>query len=179
MRKVSLLRILLELIVIAGYLVIGVTLVTFLMQHESISQFFIGLFFIAIGVIQITEFFTLRIATKLKSAPNVVVAVLLIALGFILVFLNFEPEALCLILAIACLSFGIVRIITAVLNLLRQPLLNAVRIILNIIMIVMCIFLIAKRNDVLIPFTLFLGIALLVEAGVLLIEFFIRRYQNN
>ena len=52
MKKRNFLNILLELIVLFGHLIIGVTVVTFLMQGESINRIFIGLILMAMGSLQ-------------------------------------------------------------------------------------------------------------------------------
>lgn len=178
MKKRNFLNILLELIVLFGHLIIGVTVVTFLMQGESINRIFIGLILMAMGMIEITEFFTYKIATKLKSVQGLIAAILTVALGAVFLIIKMDIKVLCILLGASCIALGITRIVTSILNLLRQPLINSVRIVLNVTMIVLCIFLIVKTLDFLGGFTTFMGIALLVEAAILLVEFLIHRYQN-
>ena len=178
MKRSSFLNILLELIVLFGHLILGVTIVTFLLHHEAISRVFIGLVVTATGMIEITEFFTYKITTKMKSMQNLIAAICMVILGVVFVIVRMDTKILCIILGIACTAFAITRIITAVLNMMRQPLINAVRVILNITMIVLNIFLIVKTIDFLASFTTFIGIAMCIEALILLIEFLIHRYQN-
>lgn len=178
MKKTNWLNIVLELIVIFGHLIVGVTVVTFVLQKETISRPFIGLVLMAMGMIDLTEFFTLKIESRLKSIQNVVVALLTIALGTVLLFVKIDYKTMCIILGSCCICFGVTRITTAILNLLRQPLINGIRLILNVTMIVVCIFLIVKTLDFIVGFTGFMGVLLLVEAAFLLIEFIIHRYQS-
>ena len=178
MRKVNVFNIILELIVILGSIVIGVTVLTYIYQHEYYNKILLALIILSIGLIGLTEFFTLKFAIRFRSIQNAVASTLLIALGLVFLLLKIEMPQICLIWGIANIVLGVTHITTAVLNILRKPLINGVRIILNIILIVFSIFLMVKNIDYLNAFLVFVGIALLVEAAILLVEFIIERYQN-
>ena len=87
-------------------------------------------------------------------------------------------KQICIIWSIANFVIALTHIITSVINILRKPLINGVRIILNALLVIFSIILLIETIDYLNTFLIFLGIALLVEASILLIEFFISRYQN-
>lgn len=178
MRKSNFYNILLELIVLFGHLIIGVTIVTFILQHEPINRVFIGLILTAMGMIEITEFFTYKITTKLKSVQNLIAAMITVILGIVIIIVKIDTKTLCIILGISCIAFALTRIVTSILNLLRIPLINGVRIILNVTNIVLSIFLIVIKIDFLVGYTTYIGIALLIESAILLVEFLIHRYQN-
>ena len=178
MRKVNVFNIVLELIVILGSVVIGVTLLTYIFQHAYYNKILIALIVLSIGLIGLTEFFTLKFAIRFRSIQNAVGSTLLIALGLIFLIMKIELKQICLIWGIGNIALSVIHITTAVLNILRKPLINGVRIILNILLIVFSIFLMVKNIDYLDTFLIFLGIALLVEAVILLVEFIIERYQN-
>lgn len=178
MKKPNVFQIILELIVILGFIVVGVTVLTFLIQHVAVDRICIGLIIIAVGIFGLAEYFTLKFAIRIRSIANIIASVAFIVVGIIFVIFKMEIKQLCLILGITCIGCSVARITTSVLNLLRQPLLNGIRIILNLILIVFSIFLIVKTVDFLNSYLMFLGIAFLIEAGTLFIEFLIHRYQN-
>ena len=178
MKKPNVFQIILELIVILGFIVVGVTVLTFLIQHVAVDRICIGLIAMAVGIFGLAEYFTLKFAIRIRSIANVIASAAMIVVGVLFVVLKFEIKNLCVVLGILSIGCSVARITTSVLNLLRQPLLNGVRIILNIILIIFSIFLIVKTVDFLNNFLMFLGIAFLIEAGTLFVEFLIHRYQN-
>ena len=178
MRKVNVFNIILELIVILGSIVIGVTVLTYIYQHEYYNKILLALIVLAVGLIGLTEFFTLKFAIRIRSIQNAVGSVLLIGLGLVFLLFKLEMKQICLIWGISNIALATIHITTSVLNILRKPLINGVRIILNLLLIVFSIILMIKNIDFLNPFLIFVGIALLVDAAILLIEFIIARYQN-
>jgi len=178
MRRTNIFRYVLELIVVLGHLVIGVTVLTYLFQSVPIDKVFIGAILIAIGVCNFTDFFTLKRLMKIKSAQNLAISLLTIGLGVIFILLNINMDLLCILYGAFSIGFSIVKIITAALCLTHQPLLNAIKIILNIIEIIFSIFLIIRTLDFLYGHMTFIGIALVIEAFILLVEFMVHRYQR-
>ena len=178
MKKPNVFQIVLELIVILGFIVVGVTVLTFLIQHVAIDRICIGLIIMAVGIFGLVEYFTLKFAVRIRSIANVIASAAIIVIGVLFIVFKMEIKQLCTIMGFVSIGYSVARITTAVLNLLRQPLLNGVRIILSIILIVFSIFLIVKTVDFLNSYLMYLGIAFLVEAGTLFIEFLIHRYQN-
>ena len=178
MKKTNVLLIVLELIIIFGYIVIGVTILTYLFQHVAIDRIVIGLILMAVGVFGLTEFFTLKFSVRIKSFPILIVSILSVILGGLFIFIKFNSKDLCIILASCQMAFAIARIATAIVNLLRQPLLNGFRIIIHVTEIVFLIFLLIRTVNVLNAYLIALGIFFLIEATALLIEFLIHRYQN-
>ena len=63
-------------------------------------------------------------------------------------------------------------------NILKQPFLNVVIIILCVTEAIFAIFLIANTVEALDHHFIFIGISLLIEAFILLVEFLIHRYQK-
>ena len=178
MRRTSFLNILLEIVVVLGYIVIGVTCLTYIMQRANVDRFFIGSIVGAIGILQFAGFFTLKFAVKLKSIQSAVAALAMVALGIVFIVVDMETDTTCILLGAFNIGMNIVSITTSSINLNRQPLLNSARIIIAISSIVFSIILIVRRNVFFETFMTFVGIALLVEAFVLFIEFIIHRYQN-
>lgn len=178
MKRVNVFQIILELITIFGFLVVGTTISTFLIQKVAVDRIAIGLIIMAIGLLGITEFFTLKYVIKIKSIANVIVNALAVVFGILAIVIKMETNQLCLIWGWFSLGYAAGRITTAVINLLRQPLLNGIRIILAIIMIIFAIFFIFKTISYLYNYLTYLGVASLVEGATLLVEFLIHRYQN-
>ena len=178
MKRVNVFQIVLELIVVFGFLVVGTTISTFLIQKVAVDRIAIGLIVMAIGLLGITEFFTLKYVIKIKSIANVIVNALAVVFGVIAIAIKMETSQLCLIWAWFSLGYAAGRITTAVFLLLRQPLLSGVRIILAILMIIFAIFFVFKTISYLYNYLTFLGVACLVEGATLFIEFLIHRYQN-
>lgn len=178
MRKINVFNTILELIVILGNIVIGVTVLTYIYQHEYYNKILLALIILAVGLIGLTEFFTLKFVLRIRSIQNAVGSVLLIGLGLIFLFAKLEMKQICLIWGISNIVLASIHVTTSVLNILRKPLINGVRIILNICLVVFSIFLMVKTIDYLNSFLVFVGVALLVEAAILMIEFIIARYQE-
>ena len=178
MKRNNILHYTLELIVILGYLVLGVTVLTYLIQNVPMDHVFIGFIVLADGVISFTDFVTWKYTTRIKSVQSAVAAVASIALGAVFIFIKMDISLLCILFGAFSIAFSIVRIATAVLNLTRQPLLNGIKIIISITEIVFSVLLIIRTVDSLYAHMTFLGIALLVEAFILLVEFMVHRYQR-
>ena len=178
MKRNNILHYTLELIVILGFLVLGVTVLTYLIQKVPMDNVFIGFIVLADGVISFTDFVTWKYTTRIKSIQSAVAAVAMVALGLIFVFVGMDPTLFCVLFGAFSIAFSIVRIVTAVLNLTRQPLLNGIKIIISITEIVFSILLIIRTMNSLYAHMHFLGIALIVEAFILLVEFMVHRYQG-
>ena len=178
MKRVNVLNIILELIVILGYIVIGMTCLTYIFQRATVDRFFIGAIVGAIGVIQFANFFTQKYLVKLKSIQSAVAALIMVALGIVFIVINMEPALVCILLGSFNIGLNIISIFTGSLNMSHQPLFNSARIIIDIISIVFSIFLVVQKEAYFYTYLSFVGIALLVEAVVLFIEFIIHRYQN-
>lgn len=178
MKKTNVLQIVLELIVILGSLIVGTTILICHFLNVSITKTLIGLIIVSISTIGISEFLTLKIETKLKSILSLVFYICGDILGLILLLLNINGHALCIIWGIFTILFATVRITTSFFNLLKQPLLNIMRIITKTVAIVFGIILIVNTLEFAKTFFVFIGIILLIEGIVLLIEFIIHRFQN-
>ena len=179
MRKAGLLHILLEVITILSNIVIGVTILTFLYQGVEINKSYIGSIIMAIGVTELVEFLSMKDLVKLRNIPNAVVAVASIVLGLLFMFLNIDLPTTCVVWGICSIAFQVVKIADAGLNLIRQPFLNIFIIILCIIETIFSIFLIIKTTNSVANHLTYVGISLLVEAFLLVIEFIIHRYQKD
>ena len=178
MKRNNILHYTLELIVILGYLVLGVTVLTYLIQNVPMDHVFIGFIVLADGVISFTDFVTWKYTTRIKSIQSAVAALASIVLGAVFIFVEMDISLLCILFGAFSIAFSIVRIATAVLNLTRQPLLNGIKIIISITEIIFSVFLIIRTVDSLYAHMTFLGIALSVEAFILLVEFMVHRYQR-
>ena len=178
MKRINVFNIILQLIVILGSIVIGITVLTYIYQHEYYNKILIGLIIMSVGLMGLTEFFTLRFAIRMRSIQYAVISALEVVLGLLFILLKIEMKQICIIWSIANFVIALTHIITSVINILRKPLINGVRIILNALLVIFSIILLIETIDYLNTFLIFLGIALLVEASILLIEFFISRYQN-
>ena len=178
MKRNNILHYTLELIVILGYLVLGVTVLTYLIHNVPMDNVFIGFIVLADGVISLTDFVTWKFATRIKSIQSLIAAIASIALGAIFIFIKMDIKLLCVLFGAFSIGFSIIRIVTAVLNLTRQPLLNGIKIIISITEIVFSVFLIIRTVDSLYSHMTFLGIALSIEAFILLVEFMVHRYQR-
>lgn len=177
--KRNALHILLELIVDIGFLVLGVTILTFLGQGIPFPFSTIGPLVLAVGVLEVADFFTWKFATRRRSIQSLAAAILSVALGiFFIIGHNIDTKVLCIIWGIASVVFSVAKIATGVMNLSYQPLINGVKIILSITEVVFSILLIIQQQHAIQHHMLFLGIALLVEAVTLFVEFVIHRYQS-
>ena len=178
MKRANVLNITLELIVILGYIVIGMTCLTYIFQHANPDRFFIGSIVGALGILQFASYFTQKFAVRLKSIQSAVVALVMVALGIVFIVANIEQPLIYILVGAFTIGFSIVGISTSVINMTHQPLLNSASIIIYIIAIVFSIFLLVRLESYFYTFISFIGIALLVAAIVLLIEFIIHRYQS-
>ena len=179
MGRRSFLHIILELIVILGFLILGITILTMITQKIGFHWLTIGSLVLAIGVLEAADFFTWKFATRRRSIQSVVAAGFAIAFGaFFMIGHNIDSKALCIIFGCSCICFFIATITTGIMNLSYQPLINIVKIIISITGIVFAIILIVQRQNGIPGLMLYLGIALTVKAFTLFIEFVIHRYQN-
>ena len=183
MRKSGTLHIILEIVTILSNIIIGVSVLTFIAyQHQEsldLNKSFIGSVVLAIGVTEMVEFLSLKTLAKLRNIPNAVVALLSMITGVLIMAIEMELETACIVWAICAMVFQVVKIVNAGFNVLKQPFLNIVIIILCVTEIIFCIFLLAKTVEALNHHFIFIGVSLLVEAFILIVEFIIHRYQNN
>lgn len=178
MKKTNTLHIVLELITILSNIVIGVTILTFLTQGVQADKSYIGSIVLAIGATEMVEFLSLKDLAKRRHVLNAIIAILSMAFGVLLLSLPLELPIVCIVLGIVNICFLVVRVVDAAINLLRQPFLQSFIIIICILETMFSIFLIVKTVDALNNFLTYLGIALLVEAFLLVVEFVIHRYQK-
>lgn len=178
MKRVNVLQIVLELIGILGNIIVATTILTFLYRHVAIDRVFIGLIIIAMGIFGIIEFFTLKYVARKKSIPRLIGYIAFIALGIVFLFVKMDIKLLCILWGSVSIGVSVAKIITSALILLRQPLLNSIRLILNVITIVFAIILIVRGVNFLTGYMTLLCVTFYMEAMTLLIEFIIHRYQN-
>lgn len=178
MGKRSVLHIILELIVIFGYLVLGITILTFSFQDVPFDRIFIGVLISATGMLELTNFFTWKYATKMRSMPLFVAAIMSVVLGFIIILFRMETKVLCYIWGGFSIAFALARIFTGAINLVYQPLMNSIKIVLSITEIIFAILLMVQQGRIINSFIVFLGIAYVINASTLFIEFMIHRYQR-
>ena len=178
MRKVNVLQILLESVVILGCLVVGVTVLTYLIQRVGVDRIYLGIITLAVGTIGLTNFFTLKFVNKLKSIQSLVMSLAFVALGIIFIVSQVDIKTICLVGGIVAAAYLVCMIITAILNITSQPLLHGIEILIALVGIVFSIILVFKTIDFLYKYLIFVGVALSLEALILLIEFIIHRYQK-
>ena len=183
MRKSGTLHIILEIVTILSNIIIGVSILTFIAyQYQEgldLNKSFIGSIVLAIGVTEMVEFLSLKTLSKLRNIPNAAVALLSMITGIIIMTVEMELATACIVWAICAMVFQVIKIVNAGVNVLKQPFLNIVIIILCVTEIIFCIFLLAKPLEALEHHFIFIGISLLVEAFILIVEFVIHRYQHN
>ena len=178
MKRNNILRYVLELIVILGYLVMGISVLTYIIQSVPMDHVFIGFIVLASSVIAFTEYFTWKFVVRVKTIQIAIAALAMIALGIVFIVVEMDPALFCVIFGICSIAFAVTQIITSAILLSRQPLLNGIKIILAITAIVFSIFLIIRTVNILYSYMTFICISLLVDAIVLLIEFMVHRYQG-
>ena len=182
MRKSGTLHIILEIVTILSNIIIGVSVLTFIAyQHQEsldLNKSFIGSIVLAIGVTEMVEFLSLKTLAKLRNIPNAVVALLSMIAGVIIMAVDMELEIACVVWAICSMVFQVAKIANAGINVLKQPFLNIVIIILCVTEFIFCIFLLVNKVGALDHHFIFIGISLLIEAFILLVEFMIHRYQK-
>ena len=178
MKRNNILHYSLELIVILGYLVMGITVLTYIIQSVPMDHVFIGFVILATGVIAFTEYFSWKFIVRIKTIQSAVAAVATVALGIVFIAVEMDPKLFCIIFGACSIAYAVTQIATAAILLTRQPLLNGIRIIISITEIVFSIFLIIRTVNSLYPHMTFICISLLVEAFILLIEFMVHRYQG-
>ena len=183
MRKSGTLHIILEIVTILSNIIIGVTILTFIAyQYQEgleLNKSFVGSIVLAIGVTEMVEFLSLKTLGKLRNIPNAIVAGLSMILGVLIMTIDMELSTTCIVWGICSIAFQVVKIANAGYNILKQPFLNTVIIILCVTEAIFSIFLIAKTVNALEHHLTFIGISLLVEAFILIVEFIIHRYQNK
>ena len=180
MKKSNTLHIILEVIAFLSFIFIGVTVLTFLNYPDVDihNKSFIGSIVLAIGTTELVQFLSLNYLGRRRNILNAIAAGSEMILGILFMALRVELDTICIIWAIVAIVVQIVKIVDAGMNIMRQPLINTVTVILCIVEFIYCIFLLVNKASSLIPFFTFIGIALLVKAVVLIVEFFIHRYQK-
>ena len=180
LRKQNRLHIALELVTIFSFIVIGVTILTFMYYDVELSKSYLGSLVLAIGVTELVSFMSMKDLIKLRNIPNGVTAVLQMILGVILMVIDVALPIACIIWAICNIVFLVAKVIDAGFNLIHQPFLNIIVIILCIIETIFAIFLLANSTDIqaLNHHIVFVGISLLIRAFIHVIEFVIHRYQK-
>ena len=180
LRKQNRLHIALELVTIFSFIVIGVTILTFMYYDVEMSRSYLGSLVLAIGVTELVSFLSLRDLAKLRNIPNAVAALLQMILGVILMAIDLELPTVGVVWGICNIVFLVTKVVDAGLNLIHQPFLNIIIIILCIIETIFSIFLIANSSNIqaLNHHIVFIGVALLIRAVILVIEFVIHRYQK-
>ena len=178
MKRANVLNILLEFIVVIGYVVIGMTCLTYIFQHANPDRFFIGSIIGAIGILQFASYFTQKFAVRLKSIQSAIASLVMVALGIVFIVATIEQPMACILVGAFSIGISIVNMSSSAINMTHQPLLNSAKIIIYIVGIVFAIFLLVKQESYFYTYISFIGIALLVAAVVSLIEFIIHRYQS-
>lgn len=178
MKRTNVLRIILEAIVILGSFVIGGTILMYNILDYSITRTLVGLIVLCVGLIGAVEFVSSKIEIKLKTIQSIVVYLIGVVLGIVLAVFKIDSKAVCIIWAVYNICFSLVRIFTSSVTILKQPLLNAARIVCNVTGIVFSIIFICQTTEFLKVYFLFCGIILLIESSILTIEFIIHRNQN-
>lgn len=178
MKRRSFLRYSLELIVLIGFLVLGVTVLTYLFYKIEFDHTIIGSIVLATGVLQLTDFFTWKFARRIRSIQTMIAALASIALGLIFIFVNMDPKVLYILWGSFSIAFALAKIATGATNVSYQPLISTVNIFIAIAEIVFSILLIVRTDRFISSFVMFLAITLIIEAVTLFIEFMIHRYQQ-
>ena len=180
LRKQNRLHIALELVTIFSFIVIGVTILTFMYYDVEMSKSYLGSLVLAIGVTELVSFLSLRDLVKLRNIPDAVIALLQMILGVILMVIDVELPTVCVVWGICNIIFLVTKVVDAGLNLIHQPFLNIILVILCIIETIFSIFLIANSADIqaLNHHIVFVGVSLLIRSFILVIEFVIHRYQK-
>lgn len=178
MRRSNKFHIALEIITILSTIVIGVTIWTFIMQGIEPNKSYIGSIILAMGVTEMVEFFSLKDLARRKHVLNAIAAGLSMIFGLLLMFLDINLPVTCLVTGIVTICLIVIKGADAAINLLKQPFLQSFIIILCILEMVFAIVLIVRTIGALNPFLAYLGVALLVKAFLLVVEFIIHRYQK-
>lgn len=178
MKRSNTLRVILELVTILSHIVIGVTIITFLMQEVQPDKSYIGSIILALGVTEIVEYISLKDLAKRRNVLNAVIAGLTTVFGIVVLSLRVDLSIICLIWAIVSICLSVGKIANAGINLLHQPFLLSFIIILAILNIIFSAFLIAGRDPYLPVYLAVFGISILVKAFLLIVEFVIHRYQQ-
>lgn len=180
MKRRSFLHYALELIVIFGSLVLGVTIYSFRFDPSRIffDRIFIGILILAIGFLELIDFITWKYATKIRSIQSLISALVAIALGALFIIAIKNMKTICYLWGGFSIAFALIRVSTASINLTYQPLLNSVKIIFSIMQIVFSILLMVRTINGIESYVLFLGACLIAQAVVLFVEFMIHRYQH-
>ena len=179
MARRNILHYILEIIVIVGFLVLGVTIFTLFFYNSPFERSVIGILILTIGVLEVADFFTWKYATKMRSIQYLVSAIANVALGAVLMIVpRMDTKVMCIIWGICNIVFAVSKIATGAVNIQYQPLINSFRIVLSIIEIVFSVLLIVRTLDAVHPHMWFLGVALCINAFILFVEFIIHRYQR-
>ena len=178
MRKTETFHIVLELIAILSNIVIGVTVLTFIIQDVAASKLYIGAIVLAVGATQMIQFLSLKDLARRRNIVSALVAGSSMVFGLTLMFLPVDIKLTCILWGAFSIAFQVGKIFNSAFTLLRQPFHNGIMIILCIIEIIFDIFLIVKAPSFVYAHLIFIGVSLLIEAFVLVVEFTIHRYQK-
>ena len=178
MKRRSVLHYILELIVITGFLVLGMTILSYISNRMPFDRFFIGAIVLTTGVLELTDYCTWKYATRMRSIQALVSALLSIALGAVFIFAPLEKELICTLWGAFSIVFALVKISTGAVNIAYQPLLCSIKIILSIIQVVFGILLIVRGSNLIYSHMMFLFIAYTISSITLFVEFIIHRYQR-
>lgn len=181
MKKLNTIHTVLAVVTIFSFIFIGVTVLTFL-NYNDVSvedKSFVGSIVFAIGTTELVQFLSLNYLGKRRNILNAVVAGASMLLGILIMAIPMKLEVACLVWAICSIVFQISKTTNAGLNIMKQPLLNGINIILCVVEVIFCVFLIVNRSPFLTPFFTFLGIEILIKAFFLILEFVIQHYQKQ
>lgn len=178
MKRRNYLHYFIELIVFVGFLVLGITVLTYSIYKIAFDHVVTGSIVLAMGVLQMTDYFTWKFARRIRSIQTLIAALVTIALGFVLIFVNMELNVLYILWGSFSIAFALAKIATGATNLSYQPLICTVNIILAITEMVFSILLIIRTDRFVDAFIMFLAVAMIIEAVTLFIEFIIHRYQQ-
>ena len=178
MKRFNLFHKILEVIVILGNIVVGMTLLTYIFQGVSVDKLYLGSIVIASALIQVCDYFTLKFTIRRRSLQKLIAAIIFAVVGVLFIFLNIEMDLVCVLLGAFTIAFSFVNLTSSSANLAKKPLFNSAKIIIQILNIVFSIFLIVRMESFIYTYITYLGIAMLAEALILIIEFIIHCYQN-
>jgi len=176
MKRNTFFRTLIEIIVILGFITIGVTAITYVIQPDAIiDKTFISLIIIAVGACGLLAYLSLTSLGKLKNIPSVVAALLNVALGIVLLLLNIDLSLTCIIWGIASIGIQAVKITNSVFGITEKTLTNGIKIIVCLVEIAFCVILIIRKKPAINGHVIYMGIALFIEAFLSFISLIMHR----
>ena len=166
-------RTIIEIIAVLGLIVTGVTALTYVIQNDAtIDKTVIALVIAAIGGCGVLEFLSLKSLAKIKSIPNLIAALLGIALGVVILILNIDIPLTCILWGAITIGIQIIKVVNNALNITQKPLTCGLKSILCLVEIVFCIILIIKKEVSIESHFVFIGVSLLIEASLTLVGLF-------